>query len=400
VELFAKFPAKDDEKPHEVAAVYWSRANTFKAIALFSALAVVASCGLPRSGPTKREILAGSVEQRGNAFVVPVTPAVSRVTGVQPTFGFSDAFRKAGVMGSDTISPGDVLAITVFENVKDDPLLGNTGQRVTPLSEIQVDGQGYIFLPYAGRIRAAGQTPEGVRQAITRQLEGQTPDPQVTVARAAGEGSTVSVAGRASGPGVYPIEAATRTLAAMLARSGGVAIDPDIAIVRLTRGGHTGKVWLKDLYANPANDIALRPGDKIVVEEDSRSFIALGATGAQNKVNFDSETLSALEAIAMVGGLSTNAADPKGVFVLREESEGIARAVLGRNDLIGTQRIVYVLNLTEPTGLFEARDFKVRDGDTLYVTEAPFVRWQKTLGAITGTTGAATNIANTANAGN
>ncbi|WP_248298208.1 polysaccharide biosynthesis/export family protein [Tabrizicola sp. YIM 78059] len=376
------------------------RSSTIKALGLVSAFAVVASCGLPRSGPTKSEILSGSVEKKGNAFVVEVTPEVSRATAVQPTFGFSEAFRKAGLMGSDTIAAGDVLSITVFENVKDDPLLGNTGQRVTPLSEVQVDGQGYIFLPYAGRIRAAGQTPEGVRQAITRQLEGQTPDPQVTVARAAGAGATVSVAGRAAGPGVYPIEAATRTLAAMLARSGGVAIDPDIAIIRLTRGNHSGKVWLKDLYANPANDIALRPGDKIVVEEDSRSFIALGATGGQSKVDFESETLSALEAIAMVGGLSTNAADPKGVFVLRDESEAIARAVLGRNDLIGDQRIVYVLNLTEPTGLFEARDFQIRDGDTLYVTEAPFVRWQKVLGAITGTTGAATNLANTADRSN
>lgn len=370
------------------------------AVVLLGALALVASCGLPRSGPTKREILAGSVEKKGNAFIVEVTPEVSRITAVQPTFGFSSAFLNAGLIGSDTISPGDRLSITVFENVKDDPLLGNTGQRVTPLSEVQVDGQGYIFLPYAGRIKAAGQTPEGLRQAITRQLEDQTPDPQVTVSRVAGDGSSVSIAGQAAGPGVYPIEAPTRTLATMLARTGGVAIDPDIAIIRVTRGNHSGKVWLKDLYENPALDIALRPGDRIVVEEDSRSFIALGATDGQSLVPFESETLSALEAIATVGGLATNSADPKGVFVLRDESEEIARAVLGRPDLIGDQRIVYVLDLTEPTGLFEARDFQIRDGDTIYVTEAPFVQWQKTLSAITGTTGAASNLANTADSGN
>ena len=94
------------------------------------------------------------------------------------------------------------------------------------------------------------------------------------------------------------------------------------------------------------------------------------------------------------------AADPKGVFVLRDETEAVARAVLGRSDLIGDQRIVYVLDLTEPTGLFEARDFQIRDGDTLYVTEAPFVQWQKTLGAITGTTGAASNLATATNSSN
>lgn len=375
------------------------RSNTVKAVALLASVAVVASCGLPRSGPNKREIYAGSVEKKGDAFIVTVNSSISRITAVQPSFGFSQGFQNAGLVGSDTISSGDTLGITVFENVKDDPLLGNTGQRVSALSEIQVDGQGYIYIPYAGRIKAAGQTPEGLRQAITRQLEDQTPDPQVTVTRLAGNGSTVSIAGQAAGPGVYPIEAPTRTLATMLARSGGVVIDPDIAIVRVTRGGHTGKIWLKDLYENPGLDIALRPGDKIVIEEDSRSFIALGATGTQNLVPFASETLSALEAIATVGGLSTNSADPTGVFVLRDESEEIARAVLGRTDLIGTQRIVYVLDLTEPTGLFEARDFQIRDGDTLYVTEAPFVQWQKTLGAITGTTGAASNIASAANSG-
>jgi polysaccharide export outer membrane protein len=373
--------------------------HTVKAIALLASVAMVASCGLPRSGPNKREIYAGSVDKKGDAHIVTVTPEVTRATSVQQTFGFSESFRNAGVVASDMISSGDTINVTVYENVKDDPLLGNTGQRVSGLSSIQVDGQGYIYIPYGGRIKAAGQTPEGLRQAITRKLEDQTPDPQVSVTRMAGEGSTVSISGQAGLNGVYPIEASTRTLATMLAKAGGVTVDPATAIVRVTRGSHTGKIWLNDLYENPGLDIALRAGDKIVVEEDSRQFIALGATGAQSTVPFESATMSALEAIATVGGLATMSADPTGVFILRDESEEIARAVLGQPDLIGDQRIVYVLDLTEPTGLFEARDFQIRDGDTLYVTEAPFVQWQKTLGAITGTTTAATGLANTANAG-
>ncbi len=372
--------------------------KTIKAVALLASVALVASCGLPRSGPTKREILAGSVDKKGDAYIVNVTPSVSRATAVQPSFGFSAAFQNAGLVGSDTLASGDILSIMVYENVKDDPLLGNTGQRVSALTDVQIDGQGFIFIPYAGRIKAAGQTPEGLRQAITRLLEDQTPDPQVQVGRVAGDGATVSISGQA-GNGVFPIEAPTRTLSTMLAKAGGVSIDPGVAIIRVTRGSHTGKVWLKDLYENPALDIALRPGDRIVVEEDSRSFIALGATGGQSLVPFQSETLSALEAIATVGGLSTSSADPTGVFILRDEDEAIANAVLGRKDLIGDQRLIYVLDLTDPTGLFEARDFQIRDGDTLYVTEAPFVQWQKTLGAITGTAGAASNIASTANGG-
>jgi len=354
----------------------------------------VAACGLPRSGPNKREIFKGSVLKEGDAFVVTVNSRVTRATAVTPAFGFSSSFRNAGKLGSDVISPGDVLGITVFENVKDDPLLGNTGQRVSALTEIQVDGQGNIFMPYAGKIKAAGQSPDGLRQIITKKLDTQTPDPQVQVQRLAGDGSTVTVSGFAGAQGVFPIERPTRTLTSMLAKAGGVSIEPETAIIRVTRAGKTGQIWAMDLYANPELDIALRPGDIITVERDTRAFTALGATGSQSRVPFETETLSAIEAIAIVGGLNTSTADPTGVFVFRNEPAEIANAVLGRHDLQGDQRMIYVLDLTQPTGMFEARDFLVRDEDTVYVTEAPFVQWSKTLSAITGTTGAANTLAN------
>lgn len=373
----------------------FSASKGAKALALFLIVGMVAACGLPRPGPSKKEIFAGSVLNEGDAFIVTVNSRVTRATSVIPAFGFGADFRNAGVVGSDTIAAGDVLALTVFENVKDDPLLGNTGQRVSLLDQVQVDGQGFIFVPYAGRIKAAGQTPEGLRQAITRKLDTQTPDPQVTVQRVAGDGSSVSLSGAVNGPGVYPIERPTRTLSAMLAKAGGIAIEPDVAIVRVTRGGKSGKVWLKDLYENPGLDIALRNGDLITIERDSRAFTALGATGTQNRVPFETQTLSAIEAIAQVGGLSAVTADPTGVFVFRNEPAEIANAVLGRNDLIGDQRMVYVLDLTQPTGMFEARDFVIRDGDTVYVTEAPYVQWQRTISAITGTTSAASTLAST-----
>lgn len=365
-----------------------------QALALVASVAALSGCGLPRSGPNKAEIFKGSVLKEGDAYIVSVNSRVTRITSVAPAFGFGSEFLNAGIVGSDQIAPGDVLGLTIFENVKDDPLLGNSGQRVSALTEIQVDGQGFIFVPYAGRIKAAGQSPEGLRELITRKLDTQTPDPQVSVQRVAGDGATVTISGF-GGQGIYPIERPTRTLTAMIARSGGVTIEPAVALVRVTRGGRSGKVWLEDLYANPALDIALRAGDKITIERDSRAFTALGATGSQSRVPFETQTLSAIEAIATVGGLNSGSADPTGVFVFRNEPAELANAVLGRNDLTGDQRFVYVLDLTQPTGMFEARDFLVRDGDTVYVTEAPFVQWNKTLSAITGTAGAASTLGST-----
>ena len=179
----------------------------------------------------------------------------------------------------------------------------------------------------------------------------------------------------------------------MLASAGGPTVEPEVAQVKVLRGSTSGTVWFNDLFENPKFDIPLRDGDRILVEADPRSFTALGATGAQSVIPFETRDLSALEAIAQVGGLQTNAADPTGVFVFRNEPEAIAKQVLGRDDLIGTQRLVYLLNLTEPNGLFLARDFLIRDGDTVYVTEAPFVQWQKTIGAITGAAQSADSLA-------
>ncbi|GLT07811.1 polysaccharide biosynthesis/export family protein [Sulfitobacter sp. PR48] len=360
-------------------------------IAVLAALAVISSCGLPQAGPNKRQIFSGSVQKEGDAFIVSVNDRVTRATAVVPALGFSEEFKNASQLGSDTIRPGDVLGITVYENV-DDPLLGVEGAPATLLEEVQVDGAGFIFIPYAGRIKAAGNTPDAIRRIITNRLGEQTPDPQVEVRRAAGDGSTVSLVGGIGAQGVYPIERPTRTLSTMLARAGGVAIEPEIAQITIIRGSKRGKIWFQDLYEHPELDIALRAGDRILVEADTRSFTALGATGGQARVPFETQNLSALEGIAQVGGLNAGLADPTGVFVFRNEPQEVAEQVLGRNDLSGVQRMVYVLDLTQPNGMFMARDFVIRDGDTIYVTEAPFAQWSKVISAITGTAGSAASL--------
>ncbi len=364
-------------------------------LTLIVAMALLAACSLPRSGPSKSEIYSGAVEKGGNTHVIYVNDHVARTTNFTPSYGFSSSFLGAGQVGADEIRAGDVLGLAIWENV-DDGLLTSLGASSTDLQEIQVDSSGYIFVPYAGRVQAAGSTPDQLRQVITEKLATQTPDPQVTVTRVAGNGATVSVIGKVTAQGVYPIERPTRTLGAMLARAGGVSIEPEIAVITVKRGNNNGKVWLTDLYSSSSNDIALRPGDVILVEEDQRSFTALGALGGQTRVPLGNEMINAIEAVAMVGGLNSSLADPKGVFILRDEPEQVASRVLGKT-VQGSQRIAYVLDLTRPNGLFLARDFLIRDEDTVYVTEAPYVQWQKRLAALIGPITSANAVQNLSN---
>ena len=103
----------------------------------------------------------------------------------------------------------------------------------------------------------------------------------------------------------------------------------DIARVTVTPGSHTGQVWFEDVYA-PHNDN--RPARR---RQDPRRgrhpvlYRRWARNGAQSRVPFETQTISAIEAIAQVGGLNPTSADPTGVFVLRNEPEDIAEALVG-----------------------------------------------------------------------
>ena len=261
-----------------------SRRWLARQIAGLICLSSVMACELPRVGPTRAEIIADLNPTEEN-LIVEVDAAVARKTASIPALGFSNKFKSVAILGSDTIQPGDTLGLTIWESVESS-LLAAQNSNSTILDEVQVDGEGYIFIPYAGRIKAAGHSPDSIRQHLTEILQVQTPDPQVQVRRSSGDGATVSVIGAVVQQGIYPIERPTRTLGAMLARAGGVTIEPEVAQITILRGSLLEKVWFQDLYNHPNTDIPLRAGDRVLVETDTRAFTSLGSTGTQARIGF------------------------------------------------------------------------------------------------------------------
>ncbi len=336
-----------------------------------------AGCTLPRSGPTAGAILAAG-ESAGDFAIVPVSTSVAAATRLDEDLSFDKFFTSAGLVSTDTIAAGDTLSITIWENVAEGVLAAD-GQRAESLEGVQVGENGNIFVPYAGSVRASGRTPEALRQVITEALASHTPNPQVVVQRAPGGASAISVLGGVGSSGVYPIDASTRRLSGVLAAAGGVAIRPDIAQVGLTRGQRRGKIWLQDLYDRPAYDVAVRPNDRIVVEEDRRAFTVLGAAGRQARLPFSKRMMTAMEAIAAAGGLDGNSANPTGIFIFRVERPEIAQAVTGEPATFPKQ-IAYVIDFSAPDGLLAARQFVIRDGDTIYISEAPVAAWRRAIG--------------------
>lgn len=363
--------------------------RVFKSVTLVILLAALAACGLPQSGPNKTEILAnaefyGSAEvETVQTYVVNVDERVTRSMPSAPDLVFPAQFISASPERPSLIRPGDSLNFTVYENVDDG--LFSSGAGAASVGSIQVDEGGSIFIPYAGRMRAAGNTSERLRQIVTARLANDTPRPQVLVQRSEGDGGSVTIIGNAiGGQGIFPIGRSNLTLMGMLAAAGGVVGDPGSINVIVIRGEDRAEMRYEDIYDDPRYDIALRPGDRVIVERDNRTFISLGAV-SQGTNPFNKRSLSALEAIAQVGGLRETSADPTGIFVIRDEDAEVANIMLDRFDFTTEQRLIYLINLTAPSGIFHARNFNIQDGDTVYVTEAPFTQFTKVLSAITGT---------------
>lgn len=368
-----------------------------KIIASALIISTVTACALPRPGPSKNEIFQAGVVEGSNTEVILVNESVTRAVALPPEPGFPSALTNAGPAAPDRIRAGDTLSFTIYENI-DDGVLSRGGANTSSLQSLQVDDAGFIFIPYAGRIRASGQTPDGLRRIVTEKLAALTPEPQVLVQRASGDGATVSVLGDGiADQGVYPIQRSSRRLMEMVATAGGLVNAPEVSRIAVLRNQTKGEIWFEDVFENPEYDIALHAGDRVLVQRDPRTFTALGAVGTQANVPFALRELSALEALAQVGGLDGSVSDPTGLFVIRNQDEATARRLFGRSDIQGEQSIVFVLDLTQPNGIPLAGDFDMRDGDTIYVTEAPFVQWNKAIRGLVGTAGAVLTVESLAN---
>ena len=113
-------------------------------------------------------------------------------------------------------------------------------------------------------------------------------------------------------------------------------------------------------------------------------FLSLGATGTQAQHLFPDDQVSALDALAVIGGLDAGRANAQGILILRTYPH---RAV-GRG---GPPKpwVVFTLDLTTADGLFSAKSFEVMPGDLIYGTESPVT----TAGTVLGLFGAALGVA-------
>lgn len=356
---------------------------------------VLAACEAPRGAGLRTEVLAvqqdyssDGVETEADFTVYSVTRTSLPVLQSWPYTGPArrNWISRTEQPASLIIAPGDTLNVTVWD-ADDNSLLAGAGQRAAQLQDVLVSSGGVIFLPFVGEMRVAGMSPQSARNRIQERYADTSPSAQVQVTVVPGRANTVSLVAGVTAPGVYPLADRDVTLLNMLSEGGGARPNLVNPQVQLLRGNNVYGTSLARLYDNPSLDTTLVGGDRIVIEEDERYFLSLGATGSEALHIFPKDHMTALDALSIVGGINDNRANPQGILILREYPRSAIRS-----DLSGPpkERIVFTIDLTSADGLFSAGEFHIMSGDLVYATESPVTA----AATIFGLLGAVLGVAN------
>ncbi|PZX18276.1 polysaccharide export outer membrane protein [Palleronia aestuarii] len=361
---------------------------------LLCALTGLTACsGLPRGAALKSEIRRDAAAEEGEFAFYPVTRGLLPTLAAWPAI---NAERSAGwprqSAGSDgqIIAAGDTVVVRIWDS-SDNSLLTSIEQRSAELGPLTVSSAGRVFVPYVGEVRIAGMSPERAREAIQNELTQIAPSAQVQLALEEGNLNSVAVVDGVGRPGTYPLVGRNVSILSVLSEAGGVNGNLRNPRVKLQRGGTLYATSLDSLYENPARDALVRAGDRVIVEEDERFFLSLGAAGREAIVNFPQDELTALEAISLIGGITDTRADPEGVLVLREyPPSALATGLRGPRQT----RVIFSIDLTTADGLFSAQNMQIMPKDVVLATESPVSSIQLAIGLLAGGVGLATRVTN------
>jgi polysaccharide export outer membrane protein len=353
----------------------------------------LAACGnLPRGAAIQSEIISGADQPDADFTVYSVSKPFLPTISNWPSTGERQYGWLSHSHGSNAqiIRAGDTVNITIWDSAENS-LLMSPGQRSVGLPDVRVSQSGTIFVPYVGKVRIAERTPDSARQTLQRQLESVAPGAQVQINMAEGRTNSIDLIGGVRAPGNIKMPDQDFSVLAAISAAGGVDSSLTNPRVRLVRGHKTYRTSLRNLLDDPKLDTRLQGGDQVVVQNDSRYFLSLGAAGEESQFSFNRDEVSALDALAIIGGVDGRTANPKGVLILREypvsavDPSGISGPT--------QQRVVFTIDLTSSDGLFSARNFNVNSGDLVLATESPISSARVVVGLI-GSTFGLINLAN------
>jgi polysaccharide export outer membrane protein len=313
-----------------------------------------------------------------------------------------------------TFGIGDVLAVSIFEAAAGGLFIpAEAGVRpgnFVALPNQPIDTKGYISVPYAGLVPAAGKTPAEVSQAIVDRIKNRAIEPQVVVSLVQQNTSLITVIGEintafTSVTGRIPAQAAGEHLLDVITRAGGIKDQGQDTWVVLERHGRRASVPFGSVIYEPGNNIWAWPGDTIYLYKEPQTFLAFGASGQQGQFQFSAGPQSSAwrmtlaEGVAAAGGLLDLQADPGSVFLYRREPRALAEKLgVDCSKMDGpTVPIIYTVSFVDPAGYFLASRVQMHNKDIIFAANAQSVEIEKYTTLLNAIISVPNNVAATAN---
>ncbi|MES2682529.1 MAG: polysaccharide biosynthesis/export family protein [Pseudomonadota bacterium] len=361
-----------------------------------ASLSLTACNQLPRTGPSRSEIGEPGGNRLTGIQIVDVDDAIARRLQDQHKLPlFSDRFgiEKQGM--TRLVVPGDVLDISIWEAppaalfasivTETRTAAAASPAKATTLPDQVVDREGYIDVPFAGRVPVGGKTVQAVQAEIVKRLTGKANQPEAIVRLTQSASSeSVTVVGDVATSVKMTLTPGGERLLDALAAAGGVRQPVSKMTLQLTRGQQFHALPLETIIRDPLQNIPLASGDVITALFQPYSFTALGAAGKNEEINFEAQGISLAQALARSGGLLDSRSNPNGVFVFRFEPQ---KALEWPSQPVATTPegmvpVIYRLDMTNPASFFAMQGFVINDKDILYVANSPAAELQKFLNII------------------
>ena len=304
--------------------------------------------------------------QEPSAVLIPVTPEIVRQLGdAEATRAaltpdpLADLARKYEYR----VAPHDILNVIVWEHPE---LTIPAGEYRSPESAgLAVSANGTMFFPHAGEVEVAGKTLPEIRELLTSRLRGILEKPQLEVRVAAFRGQWAQVTGEVKKPASVPLTDVPLRVLDALAAAGGPTSEADLQGVVLSRQGKPRRLDLQaaDDRGDPTENWLLQDGDILHVPDRSLNKVfVLGEVRKPSSRLMTRRRMSLAEALSDSEGLSLEAADAQGVYVIR-----------GAYDLPR----VFRLDARSPDALLLATRFPLQPLDVVFVSTHPLAQWNR-----------------------
>ena len=343
---------------------------------------------LPAAGPNSLVIRSGQPWHGPPYGLVKLSPDVVKVLDEYGPRSLSALFGDHRPPPEVKLGIGDIVSITVFEAAAGGLFIPaeaavRPGNYVT-LPNQPVDPRGFLYVPYAGLVPAAGKRASEVSQEIVNRIKNRAIEPQVEVALVTQNSSLITVIGEVNGAtafsptGRIPAQLSGERLLDVITRAGGLKDQGQDTWVVLERHGRRAAVPFGSLIYEPGNNIWAWPEDTLYLYKEPQTFLAFGASGVQGQFQFQAGPASSAwrmtlaEAVAAAGGLADFQADPGSVFLYRREPRELAEKLgVDCSKMDGaTVPIVYSVSFADPAGYFLATRMQMHNKDVIFAANA------------------------------